>query len=439
MIIRNLWNRRRSNLWLFIELILVSILTWVIVDPIAVVTSDLNMPLGYDSDRLVALQLNSYPNSSELYRAENDSVDTANSQLDAIMAKLRAYPEVKYASCIYNMWGGAPGMSSTSWSHFFTGDSILDKKIKNVLVFEVDAGENTLETFGFKSIPGSMTVEEISSTPLGDREIVLSKEMAERYFPGRNAIGQYLISGIDRETGDTSKVKVVGLVSGVKWHSMMRSYDLVVKSSAPDRKRKLKSLKIVLRLNDNTDRNDFIAAFKPWAAKNLCEGNYFVQSVLSYDDVIRKTENDYRIHSQNTLKYILGAFFVVNLILGTIGCFWLQTRRRVEEIGVRRSFGATRGRIVRMLVSESVILATVAFIIGDLIYLQYAIKEGLDQGYVNNSGLNLVDNWINHFGQHFIIVSAIVYLTIISAVIIGTLIPAVKAASVNPVDALRDE
>ena len=133
---------------------------------------------------------------------------------------------------------------------------------------------------------------------------------------------------------------------------MMRSYDLVVKSSAPDRKRRLNSTKIVLRLNDNTDRNDFIAAFKPWAAKNLCEGNYFVQSVLSYDDVIRKTEDDYRIHSQNTLKYILGAFFVVNLILGTIGCFWLQTRRRVEEIGIRRSFGATRGRIVRMLVSE---------------------------------------------------------------------------------------
>ena len=85
------------------------------------------------------------------------------------------------------------------------------------------------------------------------------------------------------------------------------------------------------------------------------------------------------------------------------------------------------------------ILATAAFIIGDLIYLQYALKEGLDQGYVNNNGLNLVDNWINHFGQHFIIVSAIVYLIIIVAVIIGTLIPAVKAASVNPVDALRDE
>ena len=58
---------------------------------------------------------------------------------------------------------------------------------------------------------------------------------------------------------------------------------------------------------------------------------------------------------------------------------------------------------------------------------------------MNNNGLNLVDNWINHFGQHFIIVSAIVYLIIIVAVIIGTLIPAVKAASVNPVDALRDE
>ena len=35
LIMKNLWARRRKNGWLLAELILVSIVTWVIVDPVS--------------------------------------------------------------------------------------------------------------------------------------------------------------------------------------------------------------------------------------------------------------------------------------------------------------------------------------------------------------------------------------------------------------------
>ena len=126
-------------------------------------------------------------------------------------------------------------------------------------------------------------------------------------------------------------------------------------------------------------------------------------------------------------------------MLGTIGCFWLQTRKRVEEIGVRRAYGARRRHIVGMLLGESAVLATVSVLIGDLIYLQWALKYGLDAGFGNNSGLNVLDNWVSHFGEHFLIISAIVYAIILVCVLIGTLIPAISASRVNVTDALRDE
>ena len=70
----------------------------------------------------------------------------------------------------------------------------------------------------------------------------------------------------------------------------------------------------------------------------------------------------------------------MNLCLGVIGTFWLQTRTRREEVGVMLSFGATRSDIVRLLMGEGTVLTVVASLTGFLLYLQYALKEGLAKG-----------------------------------------------------------
>ncbi|MDE5710917.1 MAG: hypothetical protein K2I27_07275, partial [Bacteroides sp.] len=57
LIIKNLWARRRRNGWLLAELVLVSIISWVVLDPVIVVTHDRNIPLGYDADRLCLVSL----------------------------------------------------------------------------------------------------------------------------------------------------------------------------------------------------------------------------------------------------------------------------------------------------------------------------------------------------------------------------------------------
>ena len=57
LILKNLWARRRRNVWLLAELILVSIVTWIILDPVIVTTYDRSIPLGYDTDRLCLVTL----------------------------------------------------------------------------------------------------------------------------------------------------------------------------------------------------------------------------------------------------------------------------------------------------------------------------------------------------------------------------------------------
>lgn len=92
-----------------------------------------------------------------------------------------------------------------------------------------------------------------------------------------------------------------------------------------------------------------------------------------------------------------------------------------------------------MLVGESVALATAAFLLGDIIYYQYALKEGLATGHEINVRFIAAENWIDNFGEHFAIVSAIIYVIIIMCIIIGTYFPARHVSRIEPVDALRDE
>lgn len=95
LIMKNLWARRRKNGWLLAELILVSIVTWVIVDPLVVLTHDRNLPEGYRPDHLFLLQLASYPAGSEQFRAEENDTLARKANFERLLNKLKHYEGVK--------------------------------------------------------------------------------------------------------------------------------------------------------------------------------------------------------------------------------------------------------------------------------------------------------------------------------------------------------
>ena len=55
LILKNLWARRVRNAWLLAELILVTVLTWYITDPLFVLSYNQTLPLGYEPDGLLIL------------------------------------------------------------------------------------------------------------------------------------------------------------------------------------------------------------------------------------------------------------------------------------------------------------------------------------------------------------------------------------------------
>ena len=181
----------------------------------------------------------------------------------------------------------------------------------------------------------------------------------------------------------------------------------------------------------------FLHDFKPWMLQTLRAGNLYARDLKTYRQAIDEAEfsGSSSLYRRNLL---VAVFFLINLCLGVAGTFWLQTRTRREEIGVMLSFGGTPGHIVRLLLGEGVVLTTVAVLVGCFVYLQFALSEGLSLGMNWEENLR-PEYWTDFFGQHFLIVSLIVYAILLVVVSVGVYLPARHISRIQPTEALRDE
>ena len=169
---------------------------------------------------------------------------------------------------------------------------------------------------------------------------------------------------------------------------------------------------------------------------------------MTFDEYLQQLELDDGRTQEVNRSLALALFFLVNLMLAVIGTVWLHAKRRTEECGVRRAFGATRGRLLFDFLWRNALLATAAVAVGLTIYLNYAHsgiqvfngEEYCETFYTIDAAIQPTDKaWPEHFWPHFLTVSAIVYLIILCTVLIGTAIPALKIIGTKITNALRDE
>jgi len=133
----------------------------------------------------------------------------------------------------------------------------------------------------------------------------------------------------------------------------------------------------------------------------------------------------------NGMKYFLGAVGITTLFIGGIGVMnvmLVAVRERTREIGVRKALGATRRSVVRQFFLETMI---VVFLSGGI---------GLGIGYGICALVNLLPMPMFFAGLIPTWTSGLMAFALLGSVaLLSGLYPARRAASIDPIEALRYE
>lgn len=433
VIIKNLWSHRKDNRWIFVELIIVSIILWVLLDVSAVYVYNDTMPLGYQNNHLCRIDLVEYGSSEAQYNVEYDNADSRKEHVDRIVRKLKAQKGVENVTYMFTSWNFINSESNMTYDYDL-GNQAVDTMVEQVDVIRFIPGNNFFETYGMEAVDGSPSVEELSKMDYGYSDIIVTEDYARRFFGDENAVGKKLY--FVNWNNDTIWSPIKGVLKDVR-HQQFRPVNSLV--FRPQYDSKEPEVTMVVRLSPDVDMNEFVKSIEA-SDDYYTSGNYYVFDVSSYNDMIRQVGNEYEIF--NRLTFVLTIFFMINVGLGIMGTFWLQTRNRTRDAGVMRSFGATRWDIRKMLLGEGAVLSTIAVAIGCVIYYHIALEfpflsKAFSMRY--DEGYNIIDYWVTNFTEHFIIISLLCYIVVVLTVSVGIYIPARKISNVNPIDALRDE
>jgi hypothetical protein len=131
------------------------------------------------------------------------------------------------------------------------------------------------------------------------------------------------------------------------------------------------------------------------------------------------------------LGIVLAAILGIGATFGGMNTMYTAVARRSKEIGVLRALGFTRANILLSFVAESVILALMGGIAGELLGVGVATAAGLTDKLVN------VGMYIFSFRlAPSAFVAGLAAATIIGA--LGGLLPAWRAARIGVIDSLRE-
>lgn len=406
--IRNEW---RGNLWLALELLVVSVVLWYIIDMLYCSLATYNEPRGFDTGHCYLIEMGVLTDKSPDYKTGTDWHD----DILTLAERLRHRPEVEAVSLSQNAYP-YNGSNSTDPVQYDTLRS-PGWTIRRLVT------PDFVRVFRYRGAQGE-TPEQLAEM-LRKGEFLASDNLYRRY-----GIRMTSLVGKDFHLfGDTTySFRLGAALQNVRYSDFQQarsSYSFVYNIEQLDRGFINPDNELCVRVKENMDK-DFIARLKADSESQYRIGNIYIADIRSFTDIRRS----YQQSMMNELRnYTVGmAFLMLNIFLGLLGTFWFRTQQRRGEIALHKAMGATDGAVFGRLMGEGMFLllmVTVPAVIIDVLLAHFELNS-----WRNGTTLE----WPR---LAFCVASTFVLIAAMIGIGIG--LPARRAMKVQPAEALHDE
>lgn len=450
-VLKSLYMRRSRYGWLAAEIMVAAAIAFFVLDPIIVSIYDASRPYNYDIDRLVMVYMRPYDSHHPKYHGDENYVEELERDIYLTAPKLTQIQGVERAIPLPERGFGS---GKDSYDSLILPDSTSIKGFKATYI----PNTGFFSTFGFKAaegVVGNPTIEQMDSMHVdfysqaivtrtfakliyGDVENVIQESRRQQEEDERNGIWR-----------SKRRLRVVGVIEDARaWGDrpwpIIRFYSDPLSHSLTWSETNL--VRIVLKLKEGESAEAVARRLNgDKDLQALCtSGNFEFERAKPYREV---NGADSVLSPKERYRNILVIFFAINIFLGVFGTFWLLTRKRTEEAGIMRAFGASALKVRLMLYCEGAIMAVGASVLGCAGCVYYVMQnpERLERGLGATPAVDGSDvpaellTWVSDFWVHCSVVSAVVIVMILVIVLLGIAIPARYLSRINPVDALRDE
>ena len=252
-----------------------------------------------------------------------------------------------------------------------------------------------------------------TDTPTSPRVAIVSEAFARKYYGGANPVGRI----IRDSNAEKAPYQIIGLVKDTKYYEMREVPLPLIFVSFTQKNGPEEHSTLMIRSSEPPP--PLLASIKH-ASSEINSG--MVLNFIVFKTQIR--EGLLREQLMATLSGFFGALATILAMVGLYGVISYMVLRRRSEIGVRMALGANRAQILRMVLREAAILLGIGLAVGTALSLA-AGTAAASMLY----GLKASDPKT--------IAIAIAGISFIA--LLASLLPAQRAASVQPMAALREE
>jgi len=251
--------------------------------------------------------------------------------------------------------------------------------------------------------------------------VVISEALAGHRFAGIDPVGQRVRMGPDAGHGDKPWATVVGVVGNVKQESLALGDEdaFYIATAQWNWVDAVQSLVVRARSAGGP-----AAAMAPAIREAIwsVDKDQAIVRIATMDSLLAASEAE-----RHFVLMLFEAFALAGLVLAATGIYGVlsgSVTERTREIGVRAALGASRGNILGLVIRQGMALTTVGVVVG------------LCGAVAASRGLASLLFGVSRFDP---ITYAGVAVLLVFASGVACLLPALRAVSVDPVEALRAE